>query len=361
MTADPPWALLAELTHRCPLRCGYCSNPVELVGRSTELTADEWAGVFRQAADLGVVQTHLSGGEPLLRRELPDIVAAAERSGLYTQLVTSGVGLAERRLGELVEAGLHGVQLSVQHADPDTSDRIAGARSFAAKERAARLIRAAGLPFGLNIVLHRANIDALDDLIALGTAWGADRIELAHTQFHGWALRNRATLLPTRDQVDRARTTLARWRERPDPVPELIWVTPDHVDGVAKPCMGGWGALSLTVTPDGTVLPCPAAAALPGLDPPNVRDRQLSWIWRESRAFNAYRGDSWMREPCRSCALAATDHGGCRCQAYALTGDATRTDPACRLSPDHALVRDLVDSARPPAGTSVHAYREGAP
>ncbi|MCZ4603856.1 pyrroloquinoline quinone biosynthesis protein PqqE [Streptomyces sp. Lzd4kr] len=361
MTADPPWALLAELTHRCPLRCGYCSNPVELVGRSTELTADEWAGVFRQAADLGVVQTHLSGGEPLLRRELPDIVAAAGRSGLYTQLVTSGVGLGERRLGELVEAGLHSVQLSVQHADPDTSDRIAGARSFPAKERAARLIRAAGLPFGLNIVLHRANIDALDDLIALGTAWGADRIELAHTQFHGWALRNRATLLPTRDQVDRARTTLARWRERPDAVPELIWVTPDHVDGVAKPCMGGWGALSLTVAPDGTVLPCPAAAALPGLDPPNVRDRQLSWIWQESRAFNAYRGDSWMREPCRSCNLAATDHGGCRCQAYALTGDATRTDPACRLSPDHALVRDLVDSARPPTGTPVHAYREGAP
>ncbi|GHG86948.1 pyrroloquinoline quinone biosynthesis protein PqqE [Streptomyces lanatus] len=360
MTVDPPWALLAELTHRCPLRCGYCSNPVELVGRSTELTAGEWAGVFRQAADLGVVQTHLSGGEPLLRRDLPDIVAAAERAGLYTQLVTSGVGLGERRLDELVAAGLHSVQLSVQHADPDASDRIAGARSFAAKERAARLIRAAGLPFGLNIVLHRTNIDALDDLIALGVAWGADRIELAHTQFHGWALRNRATLLPTRNQVDRARTTLTRWRERPGPAPELIWVTPDHIDGVAKPCMGGWGALSLTVAPDGTVLPCPAAAALPGLDPPNVRDRQLDWIWRESRAFNAYRGDSWMRDPCRSCGLSSTDHGGCRCQAFALTGDATRTDPACRLSPDHALIRDLVDSPRP-AATPVHAYREGAP
>ncbi|MFG1671273.1 pyrroloquinoline quinone biosynthesis protein PqqE [Streptomyces sp. Y7] len=361
MTVEAPWALLAELTHRCPLRCGYCSNPVELVGRSTELTADAWAGVFRQAADLGVVQTHLSGGEPLLRRDLAQIVAAAERVGLYTQLVTSGVGLGERRLGELVEAGLRSVQLSVQHADPDTSDRIAGARSFAAKERAARLIRAAGLPFGLNIVLHRANIDALDELIALGTAWGADRIELAHTQFHGWALRNRAALLPTRDQVDRARATLARWRERPDATPELIWVTPDYVDGVAKPCMGGWGALSLTVAPDGTVLPCPAAAALPGLDPPDVRTRQLAWIWEESKAFNAYRGDSWMREPCRGCALSTTDHGGCRCQAYALTGDATRTDPACRLSPDHALVRDLVDSARPPAGIPVHVYREGAP
>ncbi|MFE5814217.1 pyrroloquinoline quinone biosynthesis protein PqqE [Streptomyces sp. NPDC056479] len=363
MTADPPWALLAELTHRCPLRCGYCSNPVELAGRSVELTAEQWAGVFRQAADLGVVQTHLSGGEPLLRRDLPDLVAAAETAGLHTQLVTSGVGLDRLRLDGLVAAGLHSVQLSVQHADPAASERIAGARSFAAKERAARLIRATGLPFGLNVVLHRGNIDALDDLIALGVAWGADRIELAHTQFHGWALRNRAALLPTREQVDRARARLAHWRERPGSTPELVWVAPDHIDGTAKPCMGGWGAISLTVAPDGTVLPCPAAAALPGLDPPNVKDRRLDWIWRESHAFNAYRGESWMREPCRGCALRSTDHGGCRCQAYALTADATRTDPACRLSPDHSLVRDLVDTPRPLPGDPafVPAYREGAP
>ncbi|MCI3271119.1 pyrroloquinoline quinone biosynthesis protein PqqE [Streptomyces cylindrosporus] len=358
MTVDPPWALLAELTHGCPLRCGYCSNPVELTGRSRELGADQWSDVFRQAAALGVVQTHLSGGEPLLRRDLPRIVAAADTAGLYTQLVTSGVGLGDRRMAELVEAGLRSVQLSVQHADPTASERIAGARSFAAKERAARLISASGLPFGLNIVLHRANLDALDELIDLGLAWGADRIELAHTQFHGWALRNRAALLPTREQVERARGVVVRRRELLDGVVELVWVAPDWVEATAKPCMGGWGAVSLTVAPDGTVLPCPAAAALPGLDPPNVRVRELAWIWRESKAFNAYRGESWMPEPCRGCALRSVDHGGCRCQAHALTGDAARTDPACRHAPDHHLVRDPVHGPR--TGLA-YAHREGAP
>ncbi|MDT0465086.1 pyrroloquinoline quinone biosynthesis protein PqqE [Streptomyces gibsoniae] len=364
MTVDPPWALLAELTHACPLRCGYCSNPIELVGRSVELTGEQWADVFGQAAGLGVVQTHLSGGEPLLRRDLPQIVRAADTAGLYTQLVTSGVGLTEPRLAALVAAGLRSVQLSVQHARPDASERIAGARSFAAKERAARLIRTAGLPFGLNAVLHRANIDALDELIDLALAWGADRIELANTQFHGWALRNRAALLPSRDQIARARAVVARRRELLVGRLELVWVAPDHVDGTAKPCMGGWGAISLTVAPDGTVLPCPAAASLPGLDPPNVRAHRLDWIWWHSPAFTAYRGESWMRDPCRGCALRGVDHGGCRCQAYALTGDATRTDPACRLAPDHSLVRTLVDRAARPRGdlTHVHrAYREEGP
>lgn len=358
MTPDPPWALLAELTHGCPLRCGYCSNPLELVRRSEELTAEQWAGVFRQGADLGVVQTHLSGGEPLLRRDLADIVAAAGTAGLYTQLVTSGLGLGERRLAALVDAGLRSVQLSVQHADPVASERIAGVRSFAAKERAARVIRAAGVPFGLNVVLHRGNLDALDDLIALGVAWGADRIELANTQFHGWALRNRTALLPAPEQTRRARDTVAGWRQRLRDGPELVWVAPDLVDATAKPCMGGWGRVSLTVAPDGTTLPCPAAAALPGLDPPNVKDRRLDWIWRQSTAFNAFRGESWMPDPCRDCALRTTDHGGCRCQAYALTGDAARTDPACRHAPDHHLVRDLVrlaDTGRDLA----YAYREG--
>ncbi|MFF1450048.1 pyrroloquinoline quinone biosynthesis protein PqqE [Streptomyces sp. NPDC058274] len=355
---DPPWALLAELTHACPLRCAYCSNPVELVGRSGELSTEHWTDVLRQAAGLGVVQTHLSGGEPLLRRDLAPIVAAADTAGLYTQLVTSGVGLHERRLAELLDAGLRSVQLSVQHADPAAAERIAGVRSFAAKERAARLVRAAGLPLGLNVVLHRANIDALDDLITLGVTWGVDRIELANTQFYGWALRNRAALLPTRDQVERARTTVARWRERLHGTTELVWVAPDYLDGTAKPCMGGWGAVSLTVAPDGTVLPCPAAGSLPGLDPPNVKDHRLDRIWHESSAFTRYRGESWMRDPCRDCALRATDFGGCRCQAYALTGDAARTDPACRLSPDHHLVRDPVDRTEPHTDIT-YAYREG--
>ncbi|MFB7507831.1 pyrroloquinoline quinone biosynthesis protein PqqE [Streptomyces broussonetiae] len=356
MTPAPPWALLAELTHACPLRCGYCSNPVELVSRSAELSTAQWSDVFRQAGALGVVHTHLSGGEPLLRRDLPALVAAADGAGLYTQLVTSGVGLGERRLAELIRAGLRSVQLSVQHADPLAAEHIAGARSFTAKQRAARLVRAAGLPLGLNAVLHRGNLDALDGLIRLALDWGADRIELAHTQYHGWAARNRAALMPTPAQVGRARDRVAHWRERLAGTLELVWVAPDLVDATAKPCMGGWGAVSLTVTPDGTVLPCPAAGTLPALDPPRVQDHELDWIWRESKAFNAFRGEAWMPDPCRGCALRTTDHGGCRCQAHALTGDPTRTDPACRHAPDHHLVRALVhDPAEPPA----FAYREG--
>ncbi|MGW7369263.1 pyrroloquinoline quinone biosynthesis protein PqqE [Streptomyces sp. NPDC054841] len=357
----PPWALLAELTHGCPLRCAYCSNPVELVGRSAELTTRQWTDVLRQASGLGVVQMHVSGGEPLLRRDLTEIVAAADAYGIHTQLVTSGVGLHEKRLTALTGAGLRSVQLSVQHADAVASELVAGARSFAAKERAARLVRDAGLPLGLNVVLHRANLDALDDIVELGLAWGADRIELANTQFYGWALVNRDTLLPGREQVARARRSVEAWRARLDGRMDLVWVVPDYVDGTAKPCMGGWGAVSLTVAPDGTVYPCPAAAPLPGLDAPNVKDRPLEWIWRESRAFNLYRGEEWMSEPCRTCDLRTKDFGGCRCQAYALTGDAARTDPVCRLSPDHGLVRALVDAPRRGADEQpvpAYAYRE---
>ncbi|GAA1256348.1 pyrroloquinoline quinone biosynthesis protein PqqE [Streptomyces javensis] len=365
MTAPPrPWALLAELTHGCPLHCPYCSNPLELVRRSRELSTAEWAGVMRQAGELGVVHTHLSGGEPLLRADLTEIVTAAESAGIYTQLVTSGVGLDGARLAALTAAGLRSVQLSVQHADPAASDRIAGHRSYAAKERAAALVRAAGLPLGINVVLHRDNLDALDTIIQRGLDWGADRIELANTQFYGWALRNRDALLPTRDQLARARETVRRWRDRLGGATDLVWVVPDYFDGVAKPCMGGWGAVSLTVAPDGTVLPCPAAASLPDLDAPNVRDHPLEWIWDHSGAFNRYRGEEWMREPCRTCSRRAEDFGGCRCQAYALTGDAARTDPACALSPDHGVIRSLTTGTGHPAGadtpapTGGYAYRK---
>ncbi|MFH0516609.1 pyrroloquinoline quinone biosynthesis protein PqqE [Streptomyces sp. M41] len=357
-----PWALLAELTHACPLHCGYCSNPLELTRRSRELTTAQWADVLRQAARLGVVHTHLSGGEPLLRQDLEEIVTAAESAGIYTQLVTSGVGLDEARLRALAAAGLRSVQLSVQHADPDASDRIGGRRSFAEKERAAELVRAAGLPLGLNVVLHRENLDAVDALVELGVNWGVDRIELANAQFYGWGLLNRAALLPTREQLAGARDAVERWRDRLPTGPELVWVVPDYFDGVAKPCMGGWGAVSLTVAPDGTALPCPAAAGMPDLDPPNVRDHSLSWIWGRSQAFTRYRGTDWMAEPCRSCSRREEDFGGCRCQAYALTGDADRADPACRLSPDHGLVRALVDDgtdASPQIRRRAPGRREG--
>ncbi|HEU5027853.1 MAG TPA: pyrroloquinoline quinone biosynthesis protein PqqE [Spirillospora sp.] len=334
-----PWALLAELTHACPLHCPYCSNPLELVRRGTELAADEWARVFAEAAGLGIVQAHISGGEPLLRPDLEEIVAAAHHAGVYTQLVTSGLGLTADRLDALIGAGIDSVQLSVQDADQANSDLIAGRASYAAKERAAGVIRAAGLPFGLNVVLHRHNLDRLPEIIAMGERWGADRIELANAQFYGWALRNRDVLLPTREQLDAAKETVAAHRAA-SRGPELVWVLPDYYEGVPKPCMGGWGARSITVAPDGTALPCPAAYAMADLRPPNVRDHPLSWIWHGSDAFNAYRGTAWMSGPCGECPRRETDFGGCRCQAYALTGDASRTDPACALSPDHHLVRD---------------------
>ncbi|WP_261991288.1 pyrroloquinoline quinone biosynthesis protein PqqE [Streptomyces sp. OR43] len=341
MTIPPPWGLLAELTHACPLHCGYCSNPLELTRRSRELTAGHWVDVFRQAAEMGVLQTHLSGGEPLLRKDLEAIVTGAEESGIYTQLVTSGSGLTADRLGSLVGAGLRSVQLSVQHADPALSDRIAGSRAFAAKESAAALVTEAGLPLGVNAVLHRHNLDAVDALVELALRWGADRIELANTQFYGWGLLNREALMPGRDQLARAVESVNRWRERLAGSLEIVWVAPDYFNGVAKPCMGGWGAVSLTVTPDGTALPCPAAATLPGLDPVNVKDHPLRWIWEESTAFNLYRGTDWMPSPCRSCERRDQDFGGCRCQAFALTGDAARTDPACSLSPDHTALTAL--------------------
>ncbi|GGO80657.1 coenzyme PQQ synthesis protein E [Wenjunlia tyrosinilytica] len=353
-----PWGLLAELTHACPLHCPYCSNPLELVRRSRELPTEEWERVMREAGELGVVHVHLSGGEPLLRPDLAAIVAAAVRSDLYTQLVTSGLGLDGARLDELAAVGLHSVQLSVQDADPVNSELIAGRRSFAAKEKAAAAVRERGLPLGLNVVLHRRNLDSIEEIIALGEAWGVERIELANTQFYGWALLNRATLLPDRDQLARAEEAVERRRERLAGRIELVWVVPDYFDGVAKPCMGGWGAVSLTVSPEGTALPCPAAYALEGLEAPNVREHSLEWIWEESEAFNAYRGSDWMREPCRSCAHRDTDFGGCRCQAFALTGDATRTDPACRLSPDHHIIQRIA-AARPADPTAVpFTYRK---
>ncbi|WP_433336500.1 pyrroloquinoline quinone biosynthesis protein PqqE [Spirillospora sp. CA-294931] len=349
--AGLPWALLAELTHDCPLHCPYCSNPLELIGRTDELTAEEWGRVMREAAGLGVLSTHLSGGEPLRRRDLAEIVAATRDAGIYSQLVTSGLGLGPERLAELVAAGLDCVQLSVQHASPAESDLIAGTRAFEAKGRAAGLVRESGLALGLNVVLHRRNLDAVDAIIELGVSWGVQRIELANAQYQGWALRNLRALLPDREQLARAEESVARWRERLDGRIEIIWVLPDYFTGVPKPCMGGWGAVSLTVAPDGTVLPCPGAYVMEHLTFPNVRDASLADIWHGSPAFDAYRGTGWMNDTCASCSRRDLDFGGCRCQAYALTGDAARTDPACSLSPDHHLVKNAG------AGSDSFVYR----
>jgi pyrroloquinoline quinone biosynthesis protein E len=347
MTAPAPaWALLAEVTHACPLHCPYCSNPLELVRRGAELSAAAWRRVFLEAAELGVVQAHISGGEPLLRPDLEEIVADAGSAGIYTQLVTSGLGLDADRLAALVEARLNSIQLSVQDARQPGSDLIAGRISYPAKERAAALIRSSGLPFGVNVVLHRHNLDSISDLIDLALDWGAERLELANVQFYGWALVNRAMLMPTREQLLAAQATISRrqvqLRARGL---ELVWVLPDYFEGTPKPCMGGWGARSITVGPDGSTWPCPAAYGIEGLPPANVNESSLEWIWNQSPIFNAYRGTDWMRPPCRTCPQRAIDFGGCRCQAFALTGDAARTDPACALSPDHGLIREATTTA----------------
>ncbi|MFI9011911.1 pyrroloquinoline quinone biosynthesis protein PqqE [Actinosynnema sp. NPDC053489] len=339
--ADAPFGLLAELTHRCPLRCGYCANPVDLVGRGDELDTATWCSVFDQARALGVLQVHLSGGEPLARRDLPELVAHAAGLGCYVNLVTSGVGLTAERLARL--PGVDHVQLSVQDADEAGADRIAGVRASAAKVRAAGAVRAAGLPLTVNVVLHRLNLDRVEAIVGLAERMGADRLELANTQYYGWALRNRAALLPTREQLARADEVVAAARAGTGM--EIVHVVADHHEAHPKPCMHGWGARQLTVTPGGDVLPCPAAGVIDGLGVENVRDRPLADIWHDSPAFTAYRGFDWMREPCRSCARREVDLGGCRCQAFQLTGDAAATDPVCALSPHRGLVDAILAGA----------------
>jgi pyrroloquinoline quinone biosynthesis protein E len=344
-----PLGLLAELTYRCPLHCTYCANPVELSPYREELTTGAWLRVFDEARELGVLQVHLSGGEPLLRRDLATLIGHAHRLGMYTNLVTSGIPLAPDRLTTLVEAGLDHFQLSIQDADRDSADRIAGLAGHDRKLAVGALVRESGLPLTVNVVLHRANVARLLPLAELAVALGADRVELAHTQFYGWAMRNRAALMPTAEQVAQAQRDAALARERFGDAIELVHVVADYHTGTPKPCMYGWGARQLVVAPNGDVLPCLAAAQLPGLGIVNARAASLAEIWYESAAFNRFRGTDWLPEPCQSCALRDIDFGGCRCQAYQITGDAAVTDPVCPLSPRHDLVTALVSAAEPAA------------
>jgi PqqA peptide cyclase len=344
----PPLGLLAELTHRCPLRCPYCSNPLELSRASEELAAAAWGRVFAEAAALGVLQLHLSGGEPTARRDLPDIVRLAVEAGLYTNLITSGVLTDPRQFDALIAAGLDHVQLSVQGAEAASADRIAGFPGHARKLAFARMVRAAGLPLTLNAVVHQQNLDRLPALIDLALALGCGRMEVAHVQYHGWALKNRAALLPTRAQLDAATATVEAARVAHRGRLVIDYVIPDYHATRPKACMGGWGRQVIAVSPSGKALPCHAAEGLPGFDFPNVREMSLRAIWERSEAFNRFRGTAWMPEPCRSCDRREVDFGGCRCQAFALTGDAAATDPACALSPHHALldlaVREAAES-----------------
>lgn len=355
-----PLGLLAELTHRCPLACPYCSNPLELDVRADELDTESWARVFREAADMGVLQTHLSGGEPASRRDLVEIVAAASQAGLYTNLITSGIGLDARRLQRLRDAGLDHVQLSIQDTDSANADRIAGYEGAHARKRAfADAVTRLGFALTVNVVIHRANIEHLSALASYASALGAGRLEIAHAQYYGWALRNRDALMPTRRQIDRAMQELEEFRHG---ALAIDFVVPDYYASRPKPCMGGWGRRSLNVTPSGLVLPCHAAQTIPGLAFWSVRNYSLVEIWTRSPSFNAFRGTEWMKDPCRSCPLREEDFGGCRCQALAVAGDAAATDPSCDLSPHHDRLIGLANDAADRVETRYHYRgRTGAP
>jgi PqqA peptide cyclase len=337
-----PLGLLAELTHRCPLGCPYCSNPLELDRRADELDTSTWARVFREAAGLGVLQVHLSGGEPAARRDLVEITAAARDAGLYTNLITSGVGVTAKSLAALADAGLDHVQISIQDSVSASADVIAGySGAFKRKNTLARAVVQLGLPLTVNVVVHRANIERVGAMVELALELGASRVEIAHVQYYGWALTNRATLMPEREQVARAAAEVEELRRRHHGRIVIDAVVPDYYARYPKPCVGGWGRRSLNVTPSGKVLPCHAAETIPGLLFWNVTEHTLADIWENSPAFRAFRGTDWMPEPCASCARRDIDFGGCRCQAFALTGDATATDPVCHLSPHHIEVAVL--------------------
>ncbi len=340
---DPPVGLLAELTHRCPLQCLYCSNPLELARASDELSTEMWLDVFRQASDLGVLQLHLSGGEPTARKDIAALVAGAARAGLYTNLITAGVSLSPERLQQLADAGLDHVQISLQDTTEEGTQAVSRFRGgLARKLAAAAAVRDAGLPLTINAPVHRLNLDRLDDTIELAVAFGADRLEVAHVQYHGWALRNRAALMPTHEQLERSVDVVTAARARLRGILAIDFVVPDYYAALPKACMGGWGRRFLVVTPSGRILPCHAASSIPGLDFASVLEQSLRDAWFRGPAFSAFRGTSWMTEPCRSCPRQRVDFGGCRCQALALTGDARNADPVCEKSPYHGKLAEIV-------------------
>ncbi|HWA15000.1 MAG TPA: pyrroloquinoline quinone biosynthesis protein PqqE, partial [Gemmatimonadales bacterium] len=349
-----PTTLLAELTYRCPLHCPYCSNPLRMTQAAAELGTDDWKRVFTEARDLGVLQLGLSGGEPLARKDLEELVAHARSEGMYTTLVTSALGLTRARAEKLKAAGIDHVQISFQDTDIENAERIAGVRSVKQKREGAALVKELGLAFSVNVVLHRANLDHLEELIEMAASLGADRVELANTQYYGWAAKNRALLMPTREQVERSEEIAKRAIDKYRGVMQVLYVLPDYYQPYPKPCYGGWGSVYILVTPDGKALPCHGATQIENLQFVNVREHGLEWVWRESPIFNAFRGDDWMQEPCRSCPLKGQDFGGCRCQAFALTGDARNTDPVCSLSPRHDLIQEALEET---AGAGEYLYR----
>jgi len=337
-----PLALIAEITHRCPLHCVYCSNPLQMTAAKAELPTEDWVRVFQQAAKLGVLHLHLTGGEPLARPDLTQLVAAGSKAGLYTNLITSGLGMTETRLQELVGAGLDHLQLSFQDAREDGGDWIAGTKAHARKVELARIIKQQRVAFTVNLVVHRQNLDRLDETIRFLETLQPERMEIAHVQYYGWALQNRAALMPTRAQVDKALVVVAEAQKRNAGRIRIDSVVPDYYARYPKACMGGWGRQLVLIDPAGRALPCHAAGVIPGLSFDNVKDHSLEWIWKESLAFQKFRGENWMPEPCRSCDRRKEDFGGCRCQAMQLLGNAAATDPVCELSPDHHVMESAL-------------------
>ncbi|TKC87311.1 pyrroloquinoline quinone biosynthesis protein PqqE [Trinickia terrae] len=346
---SPPLWLLAELTYRCPLHCAFCYNPVDFARHGAELDTGAWRRVIGEARQMGAAQIGFSGGEPLLRDDLETLVAHARGLGFYTNLITSGIGLTETRIGDLKRAGLDHIQLSFQDSTRELNDFLTSTRTFERKQRVASLIKAHDYPMVLNCVLHRYNLPHVAQIIEMALEMGAEYLELANTQYYGWAMLNRAQLMPTAEQLREAEDVVNRYRERIGARCRILFVVPDYFETRPKACMNGWGSVFLGVAPDGTALPCHAARSLPGLELPNVRDTSLADIWYRSSGFDAYRGDAWMREPCRTCGERESDHGGCRCQAYLLTGDAAAADPVCSKSDHHGKIEQAVQFARMPS------------
>ncbi|MBT4032871.1 MAG: pyrroloquinoline quinone biosynthesis protein PqqE [Methylococcales bacterium] len=348
----PRW-LLAELTYACPLQCPYCSNPVDYSQYPTELSTEDWKRVLTEARKMGAVQLGLSGGEPLARTDLAEIVRHARGLGYYSNLITSGYGLTEARIVELKEAGLDHIQVSIQASTQELNDHIAGTKSYSHKQDVARLVKKHGYPMVLCVVIHRQNIHQMADILAMASELGADYLELANTQYYGWAHKNRDLLLPSREQFETAEKIAQDYKETVKGKMKIYYVVPDYYEDRPKACMNGWGTTFLTVAPDGVALPCHSARELPGLDCPNVTDFSVDEIWNDSKAFNFFRGDDWMKEPCRSCSEKSEDFGGCRCQAYLLTGDMYNTDPVCSKSPNKHLVQEAIDQAMASAEQTV--------
>ena len=334
-----PLALIAEVTHRCPLHCVYCSNPLKLVSRNAELSSGEWARVFEEAAQLGVLHLHLTGGEPAARIDLESLILAGHQAGLYTNLITSGIGISAERLSRLVEAGLDHIQLSFQDSQNRLANWIAGAKAHAHKISLARAIHALPVAFTVNLVVHRQNLDHIDEMIEFTKQLEPQRVEVAHAQYYGWALKNRDALLPTGDQLEKCLRAVEKARQCLEGKMRIDSVVPDYYARYPKACMGGWGQRLLLIDPSGSALPCHAAGVIPGLHFDNVREHPLGWIWTSSDAFQKFRGEGWMSGTCKNCERRFTDFGGCRCQAFLVTGNASATDPVCSLSPDHELIK----------------------